>query len=125
MHDPSFSQSRPRLGCLAGTLRPSRRQIRSTRLSLTIQPASRSRAAILRLSAIAGNRLSPKGIPVATVPTGQLDEVGRELLFVVTAPRHLTLCRTVLPEGATHTPLGQLRHRHDVVDTSAPAGGAQ
>jgi hypothetical protein len=30
---------RPCLDCFAGTLSPSRRQIRSTRLSLTIQPA--------------------------------------------------------------------------------------
>src|SRR6478672_2120381 len=42
MHDPSESQSRPRLGCLWGTFSPSRRQIRSTRLSLTSQPACSS-----------------------------------------------------------------------------------
>ena len=38
----------PPLRLLAGTFSPSRRQIRSTRLSLTCQPASRSRAAIRR-----------------------------------------------------------------------------
>ena len=32
IQDPSLSHSRPRLGCLAGTFSPSRRQIRSTRL---------------------------------------------------------------------------------------------
>jgi hypothetical protein len=49
MQDPSASQSRPRLGCLSGTLSPSRRQIRSTRLSLTTQPAvDRSSSATLR-----------------------------------------------------------------------------
>jgi hypothetical protein len=48
MHDPSFSHRRPRLGCLAGTFSPSRRQIRSTRLSLTSQPSRRSNSAILR-----------------------------------------------------------------------------
>jgi len=36
MQDPSASQMRPCLDCLAGTFSPSRRQIRSTRLSLTI-----------------------------------------------------------------------------------------
>src|SRR5215211_4571874 len=41
MHDPSFSHRRPRLGCLAGTFSPSRRQIRSTRLSLTSQLMAR------------------------------------------------------------------------------------
>src|SRR6516162_11067231 len=48
MHDPSFSHRRPRLGCLAGTFSPSRRQIRSTRLSLTSHPARRNNSAILR-----------------------------------------------------------------------------
>jgi hypothetical protein len=49
MHDPSASQSRPRLGCFSGTFSLSRRQIRSTRLSLTTQPAvDRSSWAILR-----------------------------------------------------------------------------
>jgi len=36
------------LGCFLGTFSPSRRQIRSTRLSFTSQPVSRSKAAILR-----------------------------------------------------------------------------
>ena len=35
MQDPSFSQSRPRLGCFWGTLSPSRRQSRMTRPWLT------------------------------------------------------------------------------------------
>src|SRR5205807_10214014 len=48
MHDPSASQSLPRLGCLGGTFSPSRRQIRSTRLSLIIQPACRRSSATLR-----------------------------------------------------------------------------
>lgn len=38
--EPSLPQIRPRLGCLTGTFRPLRRQIRSTRLSLTSQPAA-------------------------------------------------------------------------------------
>jgi hypothetical protein len=48
MHDPSASHSRARLGCRLGTFSPSRRQIRSTRLSLTSQPARRNSSAILR-----------------------------------------------------------------------------
>jgi hypothetical protein len=36
------------LGCFWGTFSPSRRQTRSTRVSLTSQPALRSNAAILR-----------------------------------------------------------------------------
>ena len=46
MHDPSPSQSLRRFGCFAGTLRPSCRQIRSTRLWFTHQPSARSRAVI-------------------------------------------------------------------------------
>ena len=42
MHDPLVSQSRPRLGCFWGTFSPSRCQTRSTRVSLTSQPAQRS-----------------------------------------------------------------------------------
>ena len=40
--------SRSRFSCLAGTFSPSRRQIRSTRLRLTCQPACRGSAAIRR-----------------------------------------------------------------------------
>ena len=47
-HDPSFSHSRPRLGCRAGTFSPSRRQMRSTRLWLQAQPSARNRAVIRR-----------------------------------------------------------------------------
>jgi len=47
MQDPSASHSRPRLGCLAGTFSPSRRQIRSTRLSLTTQPAEDRRSSAI------------------------------------------------------------------------------
>ena len=36
--EPSVSQSRPRLGCLAGILSPPRRQICSTRLWFTLHP---------------------------------------------------------------------------------------
>jgi hypothetical protein len=48
MHNPSVDQSLPRLGCLSGTFSPSRRQMRSTRLSLIVQPAWRNCPATLR-----------------------------------------------------------------------------
>jgi hypothetical protein len=47
-HEPSFSHNRPRFGWRGGTFKPSRRQIRSTRLWLTRQPSARSRAATRR-----------------------------------------------------------------------------
>ena len=46
--EPSVTQSRPRLGCLAGTLSPSPRQIRSTRLWFTLHPSPRSMAVTRR-----------------------------------------------------------------------------
>ncbi len=48
MQEPSFSHSRPRFDCFAGTFKPSRRQMRSTRLWLTHQPSARSNAVIRR-----------------------------------------------------------------------------
>ena len=42
-----MGQSRPFLGCRRGTFSPSPRQIRSTRLGLTSQPAARNKAVIL------------------------------------------------------------------------------
>ena len=58
MHDPSFSHSRFRLGCFAGTFSPSRRQIRSTRLTFTTQPALRNSAAIRRYGDLLGRRFA-------------------------------------------------------------------
>ena len=46
--EPSFSHSRPRLGCRRGTFSPSRRQMRSTRLWLRRQPSARSSAVTRR-----------------------------------------------------------------------------
>lgn len=40
MHEPSFSHSPPRFGCFCGTFNRSRRQIRSTHLWFTDQPAA-------------------------------------------------------------------------------------
>ena len=91
MHEPSASQSRPRLGCLAGTFSPSRRQIRSTRLSLTTQPAS-------------PQQLRDLAIAVAAVLPGQLDDVGGQPLLVVTAPR----APCAASSDAVRAP-----HRHD------------
>ena len=48
MHDPSLSHSLPLPGCLLGTFRPSRRQILSTLLWLTLHPRFQGRAVILR-----------------------------------------------------------------------------
>src|SRR3954467_3367363 len=104
MHDPSFSHRRPRLGCLAGTFSPSRRQIRSTRLSLTSQPAAFSSALILRVT-------------VAPVLLCQLNKVGGQRRLVIAAPRHLALCRAMLAKRPTGATLGDVQDVHNVLDT--------
>jgi len=107
MHDPSASQSLPRLGCLWGTFSPSRRQIRSTRLSLTSQPACGDLA-----------------IAVAAILPGKRDGIGGEPLFVITAPRYLALRRAVLPERRTSAALGDMHDFSDLLDTGAATRGA-
>jgi hypothetical protein len=48
MHEPSFSQIRPRLGCFFRTFSPSCFQIRSTRLWFTGQPSALRIPVIIR-----------------------------------------------------------------------------
>src|SRR5262245_64824509 len=79
MHDPSASQSLPRLGCLGGTFSLSRRQMRSTRLSVIIQPLAQE--------------LGDLAIAIAAVLPGKLDDIGGETLLFVTAARDLALRR--------------------------------
>ena len=111
MHDPSASQSRPRLGCFWGTFSPSRRQIRSTRLSLTSQPAAPQQRGDL-------------AIAVAAVLPGQFNDVGGQPLFVFTAPRGLALRRAMLPERRTGATLGDMQFISDMLDTGTAARGA-
>ena len=56
IHDPTASHSRLRFGCFCGAFRPSRRQVRLTRLSSSTQPTRRNSSAILRWSS------RPRGI---------------------------------------------------------------
>ena len=93
------------------SLMPSRRQIRSTRLSFTSQAASQERADL--------------AIAIAAILARQLDEIGGELLFVLFAPRRFALGRAVLTERAAGATLGDGQHGPDVLDTGAPTRGAQ
>src|SRR5215813_12988107 len=111
MQDPSASQSLPRLGCLCGTFSPSRCQIRSTRLSLIIQPACRSSFGDL-------------AIAIAAVLPGKLDNIGRETLLVVTTARDLALCRAMLPERRTGATLGDMQLRSDLLNAGTATRGA-
>ena len=111
MHDPSASQSLPRLGCLWGTFSPSRRQIRSTRPSLTDQP---------RLA----QQSSDLAIAVAAILPRQLDHVGRQSFGILSAPRDLALRRAMLPERRTGAALGDMQMHSDMLDAGATTRGA-
>jgi len=63
-------------------------------------------------------------VAIAAIPARQLDEIGRERFFVVFAPRHLALCRAMLPQSPAGAALGDVQGQDDVLDTGAPAGGA-
>jgi len=63
-------------------------------------------------------------ITVATVLPGQCDEIGRQLLFVITAPRYPALRRAVLPERRTGAALGDMHDLADLLDTGAATRGA-
>ena len=110
MHDPSASQSLPRLGCLWGTLSPSRRQIRSTRLSLIVQ--------------LAWRQCGDLAIAIAAVLPGKLDNIGREMLLVVTTARDLALRRAMLPERRTGAALGNMQLRSHLLDAGTATRGA-
>ena len=51
-------------------------------------------------------QLGDLAITVAAILTRQLDDIGRQPILVVTAPRDLALRRAVLPERRTGTTLG-------------------
>src|SRR5215217_8554060 len=58
-------------------------------------------------------------VAIAAVLAGELDQVSRELLFVLFAPRRFALCGAMLTERATGATLGDLQHGSDVLDTGA------
>jgi hypothetical protein len=86
--------------------RPSRCQIRSTRLSLIVQPAWRSSLAI------------------AAVLPGKLDNIRGETLLVLTTARDLALRRAMLPERRTGATLGDMQLRSDLLNAGTATRGA-
>ena len=107
-----MSQSRPLLGCLAGTFSPSRRQIRSTRLRFTAQPASPQQG-------------RDPAVAVAAVPGGERDDVGGEPDLVVRAARRLALRGAVLAENPAGPPLGHPELGDHMLHAGSASGGAQ
>ena len=110
MHDPSLSHSRPRLGCLAGTFKPSRRQ--------AFDPL------VIDLPPRPAQELHDLAIAVAAVLPGQGDHVGSQPLLVFRAPRHLALRRAMLAERRTSAALGDMQVMSDMLDTGAATRGA-
>ena len=100
------------LGCLAGTFSPSRRQIRSDPLVVD-QPAGPAQ------------QLGDLAIAVAAILPGQLDEIGCQPLFIITALRDLTLCRTMLAERGTGAALGDGQLPLNMLDAGAATRRAQ
>jgi hypothetical protein len=69
-------------------------------------------------------QLRDLAVAVAAVPARELDDVGRELFFVVPAPRGFALRRAVLTECPAHPALGELKLPSDVLDAGAATRGA-
>jgi hypothetical protein len=69
-------------------------------------------------------QLGDLAIAIASIPPGQLDEVGRQPLFILTAPRDLALRRAMLAECGTGTALGDRQHASNMLDASAATRGA-
>src|SRR5215207_3325677 len=64
-------------------------------------------------------------IAIAAVLAGELDEVGRERLLVVTAPRHLALRRAMLTERPAGATLGYTQFPANVLDAGPALGDPQ
>jgi hypothetical protein len=106
------------LGCFSGTFSPSRRhrQRRCRSLdALVVDHPARGRA----------QQLGDLAVAVPPVPARELDDVGRQPLFIITAPRELALRRAVLAEGRAGAALGDLQLVANVLDAGAPSRGAQ
>jgi hypothetical protein len=69
-------------------------------------------------------QLGNLAIAIATILPGQLDEIGRQPLLVVTALRDLALRRAMLAEGRTGAPLGDGQRPSNMLDAGAATRGA-
>jgi len=63
-------------------------------------------------------------IAVAAVLPGKLDNVGRQMLLVVTTARNLALRRAMLPERRTGASLGDMQLRSDLLNAGTATRGA-
>jgi hypothetical protein len=63
-------------------------------------------------------------VAVTTVLAGEINDVGREPLVIVSPLRNTPLRRTMLSEHAADPPLGQLQLGSNVIDAGPATGGA-
>jgi hypothetical protein len=63
-------------------------------------------------------------IAIAAVLPGKLDNIGREMLLVVTTARDLALRRAMLPERRTGATLGDTQLRSDLLNAGMATRGA-
>ena len=63
-------------------------------------------------------------IAVAAVLPGKRDNVGRQMLLVVTTARDLALRRAMLPERRTGATLGDMQLRSDLLNAGTATRGA-
>src|SRR5436305_42104 len=70
-------------------------------------------------------QLGDLAIAVAAILPGQLDDVGRQPRFIVTAPRDLALRRAMLTERGAGPALGDQQHASNMLDAGAATRGAQ
>src|SRR6516162_1370070 len=111
MHDPSASQSLPRLGCLCGTFSPSR-------LPDTLDPL------VVDCPARPAQQFGDLAIAIAAVLPSKLDNIGGETPLVLTAARDLALRRAMLPERRTGATLGDMQLRSHLLNAGTATRGA-
>ena len=61
-------------------------------------------------------QLGDLAIAIAAIVPSQFDDIGRQLLFIVTAPRDLALRRAMLPERRTGAALGDRQFLSNMLD---------
>jgi hypothetical protein len=111
MHDPSASQSLPRLGCLWGNLQP-------------LTSPDPLDPLVVDCPACLAQQRGDLAIAIAAVLPGKLDNIGCETLLVVTTARDLALRRAMLPERRTGATLGDMQLRSDLLNAGTATRGA-
>jgi len=69
-------------------------------------------------------QLGDLAIAIAAILAGQLDDVGGQPLFIVTASRDLALCRAMLAERRTGATLGDRQLPSNMLNAGAATRGA-